>query len=87
MPKCTVTVNKENELVYPDRSSFASANSLLTVDNLYNLLPENAVRSLKLTGYDEENNAEYKVELSVSITNIDGELIPQINLRVLDQED
>ena len=91
MTKCTVTVNQNHELVHPSSESFATANDLVTVNNLYNLLPENTVKSLKLTGYDEENRAEYQVKLSVSITKIgegdNMELIPQINLSIVDEED
>jgi hypothetical protein len=93
MPKCTVTVNQSNNvLVHPSSESFATANDLVTLsgnNSLYNILPENAVRSLKLTCKDDDDK-EYQVKLSVSITKIgegdDVELIPQINLSIVGEE-
>ena len=79
MPKCTVTVNQNHELVYPDSQSFARENSLLRVDDLSGVLPEIAVEGLKLKCM--HNGTQYQVTLSVSITDVgDDELIPQIQL-------
>ena len=87
MPKCTVTVDQNHKLVHPDSDSFVKANDLLTGGNLHTV----AVEGLKLKGMDTVNNVQYQVKLSVSITKIgegaNAELIPQINLSIVEEGD
>lgn len=84
--KYTVTVDKNNKLVYPQIGSFIEANQLLTAETL----PGAAVDKLKLKCTGEDKKI-YQVELSVSINKIgegaNAELIPQINLSIVEEED